>query len=112
MGAASTKVPIHSFDDLLAGGPRINAEKTEGGEDHTGCAVSALKSVVIDKGLLEWMKSFFIGKPFYGYHCFPLDVFERILTRSYGLIVDQDGTGSTETLPTTVFHSCKTEFGS
>jgi hypothetical protein len=81
-------------------------EQTEGVEDHPGCTKPALQRIVFHKGTLKRMQFPIFLQTLDSYDSFPLDIFHRDLTTPDSPVVDEGGTGSTETSTTAVLDSC------
>jgi hypothetical protein len=107
MGTAPAEIVVHSRNDLIAGRFRVRYQETVGLENHAGRAESALKGIVLDKGLLDRVKLAVFGEPLNGFDVSSRDVPHGQLTGGNRLVVQKDRTGAAQTLSATKFRSGK-----
>ena len=65
IGAAAADVACESFIDIRIGGRRIFREQGRGGHDHADLAISALRDLIFEPGLLDRVEAI-LGQAFDG----------------------------------------------
>lgn len=90
MNTAPADVDLEGFADIRIGGIGIVIEETFYGDDHAGCAETALRGLFVQKGLLDWMKCSRITQPLQSNEFRLSDLAHRHLTRRDGRTIDQD----------------------
>ena len=82
---------------------RTDGEQRNHTEDHARGAVAALKSALVEEGLLDWMQRIAFGEAFDGQNCFFIGITYRGEAGGHAFAVQQDGAGAALTLTATVF---------
>jgi hypothetical protein len=90
MHTAPADVDFECFADIRIGGIGIVIEETFYGNDHAGCAETALRGLFVQEGLLDRMKCSRITQPLQCNEFRLSDVPHRHLTRRNGRTIDQD----------------------
>ena len=94
---AAAQVAAHVGDDFFVGGMRVFFQQRFGREDHPRRAEAALKSKLIEKGLLQRMKpAGAIGESFDGGDALIADLVGEIGAGADGKAVDEHGTTATD----------------
>src|SRR6266852_2793984 len=102
MRAAAAEIAVHPFHDRIARGVRLLLKERPGVHDHSGGAVAALKTAVIDEGLLQRMQLAVAFQSLNRDDVLAVHICERELTRPRGFAVDGDGTCPADSEPAAV----------
>lgn len=109
VGAASTDVAGHGGIDVGIGGVRIGGEQRDSRHDLAGLAVTALRHVFIDPGLLHGMASIVgAGDPLDGGDGLVGDVGDGGDARPDGFTIEVDGAGAAQAQAATEFSAGQT----
>src|SRR5579864_7983310 len=95
VSSAAADVAVHCFVNIGVRGPRGFLEQRRGGHDLSGLAVTALRNVLLNPGLLDRMAGV-RRQTFDGYHSLSRDRRNWRHTRADCLAVDVDGACSAQ----------------
>src|SRR5229473_869487 len=101
-GAAAADIG-DGFVDVLVGRLRLLLEKRSHRHDHSGLAISALRNVVVDPGLLDLVQRAVGGQPFNGGDLFAADFADLNAAGAHRHAIDMDGAGPALCNAATVF---------
>jgi hypothetical protein len=94
---------------LVVGWRGIAGEERADGHDHAGLAITTLRDLVVDPGLLHRMKTC-CAKPFNGDDLYVSDRAHRDAATAHSFAVDMDGAGSARTYAAAEFCAGEMEF--
>jgi hypothetical protein len=103
IASAAAEVSLQSLDDVPFRGLRILPQESVGLEDHPRRAESALERVMPHERFLQRVEFSVFLKAFDGDDLFSFRILDGILTGQDRFIIDEDGTGSAESLSAAVF---------
>src|SRR5258707_10472783 len=101
-GAAAADIG-DGFVDVLVGRLRLLLEKRRHRHDHSGLAISALRNVVVDPGLLDFVQGAVGGQPFDRGDLFAAGFADQYATGAHRNAIDMDRASSTLRNAATVF---------
>jgi hypothetical protein len=95
VAGATAEVTEQSAPNFLFAGMSYFVQKSNGSEDHTGCAEAALNRAVVNKRFLQWVQRHPLGYPFNRQNILPLDSDCGDETGVHWLSVDKDNASPT-----------------
>ena len=101
-GAAAANIG-DGFVDVLVGRLRFLLEKRSHRHDHSGLAISALRNVIVDPGLLNFVQRAVSGQPFDRGDLLAAGFADQYATGAHRNAIDMDRAGSALCNATTVF---------
>src|SRR5215469_15534770 len=105
MRTAAAEILFEPLDNLFARGMRIALQQGVRGQDHSGGAVAALESAVIDESPLQRVKRVTLCEPLDRQDALARHIRKTRAARTHGGAVDEHGAGAADAFAATELRS-------